>query len=112
VVKFVSIASQDYAFDLLELFCSKMANIHNVFYFTLFLWLGCDWWKKYLYRVKEAYILNNRFCGILQILVETGHMGRQASGSVTVTDGETVSFHIYFDWSSWLWTLPYGSKLC
>lgn len=37
VVKFVSIASQDYAFDLLEWFCSKMANIHNVFYFTLFL---------------------------------------------------------------------------
>ncbi|PNX79096.1 polyribonucleotide nucleotidyltransferase, partial [Trifolium pratense] len=26
------------------------------------------------------------------ILVETGHMGRQASGSVTVTDGETVLY--------------------
>ncbi|RZS15161.1 hypothetical protein BHM03_00046957 [Ensete ventricosum] len=26
-----------------------------------------------------------------QILVETGHIGRQASASVTVTDGETVS---------------------
>ena len=26
----------------------------------------------------------------LQILVETGHIGRQASASVTVTDGETV----------------------
>lgn len=29
---------------------------------------------------------------MLQILVETGHMGRQASAAVTVTDGETVSF--------------------
>lgn len=28
----------------------------------------------------------------LQIVVETGHMGRQASGAVTVTDGETVSW--------------------
>lgn len=28
---------------------------------------------------------------LLQILVETGHIGRQASASVTVTDGETVS---------------------
>lgn len=27
----------------------------------------------------------------LQILVETGHIGRQASGAVMVTDGETVS---------------------
>lgn len=27
----------------------------------------------------------------VQILVETGHMGRQASGAVTATDGETVS---------------------
>lgn len=26
-----------------------------------------------------------------QILVETGHIGRQASAAVTVTDGETVS---------------------
>jgi hypothetical protein len=52
--------------------------------------------QKYLYRIKEElYELNKRFYGILQILVETGHMGRQASGSVTVTDGETVSFHIF-----------------
>jgi hypothetical protein len=28
---------------------------------------------------------------ISQILVETGHIGRQASASVMVTDGETVS---------------------
>ncbi|ESR56747.1 hypothetical protein CICLE_v10024655mg [Citrus x clementina] len=32
--------------------------------------------------------------GDRQILVETGHMGRQASGAVTVTDGETVSTHL------------------
>ncbi|KAL9289775.1 hypothetical protein ACSQ67_024460 [Phaseolus vulgaris] len=32
------------------------------------------------------------FCGILRILVETGHIGRQASGSVTVTDGETIVY--------------------
>ena len=33
-----------------------------------------------------------------QILVETGHIGRQASASVTVTDGETVSpFLFYFN---------------
>jgi len=31
------------------------------------------------------------FCS--QILVETGHIGRQASASVMVTDGETVSRH-------------------
>ncbi|KAK2362469.1 Purine nucleoside phosphorylase [Trifolium repens] len=30
--------------------------------------------------------------GDRHILVETGHMGRQASGSVTVTDGETVLY--------------------
>jgi len=35
---FVSIASQDYAFDLLELFCSKMANIHNVFFTFFWSW--------------------------------------------------------------------------
>lgn len=29
--------------------------------------------------------------GVPQILVETGHIGRQASASVMVTDGETVS---------------------
>lgn len=29
--------------------------------------------------------------GVLQIVVETGLMGRQANGAVTVTDGETVS---------------------
>lgn len=29
---------------------------------------------------------------MLQILVETGHMGRQASGAVTVTDGETIVY--------------------
>ena len=28
--------------------------------------------------------------------METGHIGRQASGSVTVTDGETVSLEICF----------------
>jgi polyribonucleotide nucleotidyltransferase len=28
---------------------------------------------------------------VLKILVETGHIGRQASASVMVTDGETVS---------------------
>lgn len=31
------------------------------------------------------------WCSILQIVVETGLMGRQANGAVTVTDGETVS---------------------
>ncbi|KAH9784679.1 polyribonucleotide nucleotidyltransferase 1 [Citrus sinensis] len=30
--------------------------------------------------------------GDRQILVETGHMGRQASGAVTVTDGETIIY--------------------
>ncbi|KAK7286583.1 hypothetical protein RJT34_21676 [Clitoria ternatea] len=30
--------------------------------------------------------------GDRHILVETGHMGRQASGSVTVTDGETIVY--------------------
>lgn len=32
--------------------------------------------------------------GFSQILVETGHIGRQASGAVTVTDGETVSINM------------------
>ena len=34
----------------------------------------------------------NIYLESLQILVETGHIGRQASASVTVTDGETVSY--------------------
>lgn len=34
----------------------------------------------------------NIYLASLQILIETGHIGRQASASVTVTDGETVSY--------------------
>ncbi|KHN46733.1 Polyribonucleotide nucleotidyltransferase [Glycine soja] len=40
----------------------------------------------------DHYLSGPWFCGILQILVETGSIGRQASGSVTVTDGETIVY--------------------
>ena len=34
---------------------------------------------------------------LLQSLVETGHIGRQPSAAVTVTDGEMVSFDVLIE---------------
>ncbi|KAF9670294.1 hypothetical protein SADUNF_Sadunf13G0053500 [Salix dunnii] len=36
--------------------------------------------------------VGDRHLSFVEILVETGHLGRQASGSVTVTDGETIIY--------------------
>lgn len=41
-------------------------------------------------KIMEFGYISNSLLHSLQILVETGHIGRQASGAVTVTDGETV----------------------
>ncbi|KAE8669815.1 hypothetical protein F3Y22_tig00112217pilonHSYRG00215 [Hibiscus syriacus] len=55
-------------------------------FLTLLLVLCCCWWFSLLQPVSVKILFGNR-----EILIETGHIGRQASGSVMATDGETVS---------------------
>lgn len=57
-------------------------------YFYLIIWRNVP----LIASVSELFMYECDMLLMLQILVETGHMGRQASAAVTVTDGETVSF--------------------
>ncbi|XP_039038366.1 uncharacterized protein LOC120175887 [Hibiscus syriacus] len=56
-------------------------------FLTLLLVLCCCWWFSLLQPVSVKILFGNR-----EILIETGHIGRQASGSVMATDGETIVY--------------------
>lgn len=63
----------------------------NICRFKIWGLYNCYYWlMPNAHWVCKLILLNS----LLQILVETGLIGRQASGSVTVTDGETVSYEL------------------